>query len=100
MPIRQLFCFWGIDDGGGRGQYAAMNAMQVYFAETGENATKLAERIRCSPSSITRPMAGEKNASMDLALEIERGTGGKVTAEQFLAICLSAKRAKSNEGAE
>lgn len=69
-----------------------MNALEQYFSETGENASKLAERIGCAPSSITRPLRGERNVSMSLALQIEEATSGKVTAEQFLAICLAARR--------
>lgn len=70
-----------------------MNALEQYFTETGDNAANLAERVGRSPSSITRPLRGERNASMDLALDVERGTGGKVTASQFISICLDAKKA-------
>jgi len=69
-----------------------MNALEQYFAETDENISKLAERIGCAPSSITRPLKGERNVSMSLALQVEKATGRKVTAEQFMAICLSARR--------
>jgi|GEM_PF-3356086 DNA-binding transcriptional regulator YdaS (Cro superfamily) len=76
-----------------------MNALEAYFAETGDNATKLAERIGRAPSSITRPLRGERNASMNLALDVERGTGGRVTAAEFLAICLKAKEERLRCGA-
>lgn len=69
-----------------------MNALNSYFAETGENIAKLAETIGRSPSTITRPLKGERNASMNVALAIEKATGGRVTADQFMAICLEAKR--------
>jgi len=74
-----------------------MSSLDQYFAETGENASKLAERMGVSPSSITRPLRGERNASMDLALKVEEATGGKVTAVAFLDVCLAAKRARSAE---
>jgi len=69
-----------------------MNTLDIYFAETGDNASKLAERIGRAVSSITRPLNGERNASMTLALDVERGTGGCVTASEFLSICLAAKK--------
>ena len=68
------------------------NVLETYFTETGDNMSKLAERVGRSPSSITRPLRGERNASMALARDVERGTSGKVTASQFLDICLSAER--------
>lgn len=69
-----------------------MNALTSYFAETGDNIAKLAERIGRSPSTITRPLKGERNVSMNVALQVERATAGKVTADQFVAICLDARR--------
>lgn len=78
-----------------------MSALDQYFAETGENASKLAERMGVSPSAITRPLRGERNASMNLAMKVEAATGGRVTAVAFLDICLAAKRARAAEvGAE
>jgi hypothetical protein len=71
-----------------------MNKLHAYFAETGDNPTKLAERIGRAVSSITRPLNGERNASMDLALDVQQGTNGRVTAAEFLAICIDAKTAK------
>lgn len=77
-----------------------MNPLEAYFKESGENPTKLAERLNLAPSTITRPLRGERNVSMDVALEIERGTAGRVTAEQFMAICLEARRKHDAAGAE
>lgn len=74
-----------------------MSALDLYFAATGENASKLAARMGVSPSAITRPLRGERNASMDLALKVEVATGGNVTASAFLDICLKAKRARAAE---
>jgi hypothetical protein len=36
---------------------------------------------------------GERNASVATALAVERATGGKVTALEYLAECLEARRA-------
>lgn len=77
-----------------------MNALERYFRDTGSSASKLAELVGCSPSSITRPLNGERNASMDLALGVERATAGAVTADEFLAICLAAKRGAPAPSAE
>lgn len=71
-----------------------MNALEQYFAETGDTPSKLAQRVGRSPSTITRPLNGERNVSMDVALDVERGTGGRVPANEFLSICMAAKKAK------
>jgi DNA-binding transcriptional regulator YdaS (Cro superfamily) len=76
-----------------------MNAIELYFQETGDNPSKLAERVGRSPSTITRPLNGERNASMDVALDVERGTDGKISAEQFLSICLTARRSRHEAAA-
>ncbi|ACL61724.1 helix-turn-helix transcriptional regulator [Methylobacterium nodulans] len=70
-----------------------MNALEQYFEETGDNVSKLAERMGRAATTISRPLRGERNVSLDIALDVERVTGGRVTADQFLAICLAAKRA-------
>lgn len=69
-----------------------MNALTSYFADTGDNLAKLAERIGRSPSTITRPLRGERNVSMNVAREIEEATGGRVSAAQFIEICLEAQK--------
>jgi plasmid maintenance system antidote protein VapI len=74
-----------------------MSLLDQYFAETGDNASKLAERMGVSPSSITRPLRGERNASMDLALKVEEATDRRVPASVFLEICLEAKRARASQ---
>jgi transcriptional regulator with XRE-family HTH domain len=68
----------------------AENALTKYLRETGENVSKLAGRIGRSPSTLTRALNGERNPSVELARDVERGTGGIVTAAEFMAICLSA----------
>lgn len=76
-------------------QNESMNALEQYFSETGESPSSLAERIGRAPSSLTRALKGERNVSMNIAMDVERGTGGRVTAADFLAICLDAKRSAS-----
>lgn len=67
-----------------------MNALDVYFSETGENAHRLAAKIGCSASTITRPLRGDRNPSVKLAKLVEKHTGGRVGAQQFIAICMEA----------
>ncbi len=69
-----------------------MNALERYLRSSGETVTQLARRIGRSPSTLSRPLNGERNVSMDIAVEVEAATGGAVTAEQFMAICIEAKR--------
>jgi len=69
-----------------------MNSLERYFSASGENIRKLADRMNVSPSTLTRPLKGERNASMDLALKVEEATGKRVSAGEFLEICLEAKR--------
>jgi len=73
-------------------QICQMTTLDTYFAQTRGNASKLAHRIGRAVSSIARPLNGECNASTTLALDIGRGTGGCVTASEFLSICLAAKK--------
>ncbi|MRI57354.1 hypothetical protein D8770_25975 [Methylobacterium sp. DB1607] len=77
-----------------------MNALTAYFADTGDNLARLAERIGRSPSTITRPLRGERNVSMNVAREIERATDGRVSAAQFIAICLEAQKGAAAASAE
>ena len=69
-----------------------MNVIETYFKETGDTPAALAQRIGRSPSTITRVMRGERDPSMELARQIERGTEGKLTAEQFISACLDVSR--------
>jgi DNA-binding transcriptional regulator YdaS (Cro superfamily) len=76
-----------------------MNALTRYLDAKNETVSALAARMGCAPSSLTRPLSGKRNVSMDLALAVERATGGEVTAQDFLAICLDAKRGAAGEAA-
>lgn len=72
------------------------NAMDRYLRESGENLSTLAVRIDRSPSTLTRALSGERNPSARLALDVERGTGGRVAAAEFMSICLSAIAARGH----
>lgn len=70
-----------------------MTALEVYFHETGQNASRLAVELECAVTSLTRPLRGERKPSVDLALKIETVTKGRVTASDFLSACAEARRA-------
>jgi len=46
--------------------------------------TKFAAQIGVNPSTITRILNGERVPSLDVIIAIEDGTGGEVTAKDFL----------------
>lgn len=71
-----------------------MTTFDIYLAANGECASQFAVRIGRSPSTLTRALKGERDPSMQLARDVERGTGGAVTAVEFLAICLAADQPK------
>ena len=64
-----------------------MNAIELYFETTGDTPAALARRIGRASSTITRLRKGQRNASFGLARDIERGTDGKLTAVQIIAVC-------------
>lgn len=71
-----------------------------YLRETGENLSALAARMGRAPSTLTRPLRGERDPSLDLARDIERATAGRVTAVQFMEICLAASDGPASETAQ
>lgn len=77
-----------------------MDALADYLNETGERLSVFAVRIGRSPSTLSRALAGQRDPSIDLARDVERGTAGRVTAIQFLAICLTAQTNPVSEAAE
>lgn len=77
-----------------------MDALATYLSETGETLSALAIRIGRSPSTLTRALAGHRDPSVDLARDVERGTDGRVTALQFLKICMDADSTPKSEAAE
>lgn len=78
-----------------------MNALARYFSETGETPSGLASRLGKPVSTITRLLKGERGASPRLAIEIERGTDGRIKAAEIMDISLQrAERAAHVEAAE
>ena len=78
-----------------------MDALKRYFSETETNMSSLAAKMGVAPTTLARPLRGERNANTDLALDVERATEGRVTAGDFLALGLEArKRAGDVEAAE
>lgn len=65
-----------------------MDALSEYLSETNEKLSAFAVRIGRSPSTLSRALTGQRDPSVDLARDVERGTAGRVTALQFLEICL------------
>jgi transcriptional regulator with XRE-family HTH domain len=70
-----------------------MNTLRRYLEENDESLSAFAVRIGKAPSTLTRVLSGERNPSIGLAREIEKGTAGKVTAAEFMAICLQTQEA-------
>ena len=70
-----------------------MNTLERYLVGRSEALSAFAVRIGRSPSTLTRALSGGRNPSVDLALDVQRGTDGAVTAAQFLAICLQGREA-------
>jgi antitoxin HigA-1 len=72
-------------------------ALARYLRETGENISTLAARMGRAPSTLTRPLNGERNPSVGLAREVEQATGGRVTAVQFMEICMAVDRPEGSQ---
>lgn len=76
-----------------------MNELERYFRDSGENLNRLAQRIGCAPSTLSRPLRGQRDTSVQLARKVEEHTAGAVSAEAFLSICMkaAAHRERSSE---
>lgn len=70
------------------------NALTRYLRDTGINLSGLAAAMGKSPSTLTRPLKGERNPSVGLAREVERATDGRVTASEFIDVCIRARAAE------
>lgn len=70
-----------------------MNTLRRYLDEKDESLSAFAVRIGKAPSTLTRVLAGERNPSIGLARDVEKGTEGQVTAAEFMAICLQMQEA-------
>lgn len=73
-----------------------MNALTTYLKDTGQTVSGLAAKMGLAPSTLTRPLRGQRSASTKLARAVEAATEGKVSASDFLSICLSANDAPTN----
>jgi hypothetical protein len=67
-----------------------MNALDRYVKKTGEPVSTLAIRLGRHPATLLRPLNGTRNATMQVALDVQRGTKGAVTALDFVEICMEA----------
>lgn len=68
-----------------------MNALDRYLEKTGEHVSTLAVRLGLHPATLLRPLNGQRNPTMRIALEVQRGTKGEVTALDFVKICMAAR---------
>lgn len=72
-----------------------MSPLEHYFkSNPADNPARLAKRIGRTPATITRIMTGVRDPSLQLALDIQRGTKGKVKAGQIVQACVDVKLAK------
>lgn len=71
------------------GKFGRMDALSNYLIENRETLSGFAMRIGRSPSTLTRAISGKRDPSIELARDVEAGTCGKVSAIQFLEVCLS-----------
>lgn len=68
-----------------------MDALSSYISEKGEKLSAFAVRIGRAPSTLSRALSGQRDPSIDLARDVERGTDGRVSKITFLKICLDAQ---------
>lgn len=73
------------------GMSNSADLLTEYLDDAGETLSSLAARIGRSPSTLTRALRGERDASLKLARDVERGTNGRVSASDFIALCLRAQ---------
>lgn len=76
---------------------SSATTLDRYLQETGESLSTLASRINRSPSTLTRALNGKRNPSVRLARDVEEGTGGRVKAQEFIALCLQAAEPAESE---
>jgi hypothetical protein len=70
------------------------NSLTRYLRETGNKLSGLAAKMGCPASTLTRPLNGERNPSIALARRVEIATDGRVTAAEFIEICMDARPAR------
>ncbi|MEJ5359896.1 MAG: helix-turn-helix transcriptional regulator [Desulfobacterales bacterium] len=66
-----------------------MNRLEAFFKKTGKKQSEIANAAGCSKAAISMIAKGRRRPSPDLALRIERATGGAVRAAEliFSGIC-------------
>ncbi|MCE7797875.1 hypothetical protein LWE61_15095 [Sphingobium sufflavum] len=60
--------------------------LREWLEQPGENATRLANKCRCAPSTITRAAKGEVIPGRALMVKIMHHTGGKVPPNSFYGV--------------
>ena len=60
------------------GMSNSADLLTEYLDDAGETLSSLAARIGRSPSTLTRALRGERDASLKLARDVERGSIGDV----------------------
>lgn len=58
--------------------------LEQYLSETKKRPSVFAAEIGVAPSTITRLLKGERSPRLDLIALIQRGSEGKVTANDFI----------------
>ena len=71
------------------------NPLAIYLQEADLKLSGLARKMGRSPSTLTRALRGERDPTLTLARAVETATEGKVSAAQFINVCLSASSAQS-----
>lgn len=69
-----------------------------YLNQPNQTATALARKVGCEVSTITRLAKRERAPSIDLALRIERSTGGAVTVADLALVSNSDPTSPAHEG--
>jgi antitoxin HigA-1 len=70
------------------------NLLTQHLAKRDETLAAFAARIGRSHSSLSRLMRGQRNPSLNIAIDVERGTRGVIKANAFLDLCAQARRKK------
>lgn len=70
---------------------------EQYLADNDLTFSAFAEKIGRHHASIVRPLRGERNMSMNVAYDCERGTRGKIKAHEFIALCFEAKKRRKRK---
>lgn len=61
-----------------------MMTLATYLASTGTKQAELAERLGIKPAHMSLIVSGDRRPSLDIAVGIERETGGKVPAASWV----------------